>query len=232
MANHELDALDPVPEQLKLSSGTLVEIEDLKTRQFFKLLRIVTHGALPVMQDMSVFRLDPDSDIGEFTGRLLAVLVMSIPDASDETIDFVKVMVRPVGLIEGRKLNKADTERNDFLWATLDNELENPELDDLITIIEAVVKREAADIQALGKRLASLMTLAEKTGQLKPDRPSQTPTSTRGSSADSPAPSTSSPVNTAGTTTTSAASASADSGNASPPSVNDIITSDGSAGNG
>ncbi len=232
MANHELDALDPVPEQLKLSSGTIVEIEDLKTRQFFKLLRIVTHGALPLMQDLSMFRLDPDADLGEFTGRLLAVLVMSIPDASDETIDFVRTMVKPVGLIEGRKLNKADQERNDFLWATLDHEMENPELDDLITIVEAVVKREAADIQALGKRLASMMTLAAKTGQLKPGRPNQTDASTRASSADSPEPSTFSPPSTAGTTTGSETSVSVDFGSASRPLASATTTSGGSASNG
>lgn len=232
MAANELDALDPVPEQVKLASGTLVDVEALKTRQFFKLLRIITHGALPLMQDLSMFKLDPDAELGEFTGRLLAVLVMSIPDAADETIDFVRVMVRPAGLIEGRKLNKADAERNDTLWATLDNELENPELDDLISIVEVVVKREAGDIQALGKRLASMMTLAAKTGQLKPDHQNPTAASTSGSSADSPAPTTFSPASTGGTTTTSGVYPFADSGNASPPSVNVTTTGGGSDSNG
>lgn len=232
MAQSELDALDPVPEQLKLSTGTIVEIEDLKTRQFFKLLRIVTHGALPLMGDLSLFKLDPDGDLGEFTGRLLAVLVMSIPDAVDETIDFVRVMVKPTGLIEGRKLNKADAERNEYLWAQVDNDLDNPELDDLISIVEAIVKREAADIQALGKRLMSMFNLAMKTGQLKPDRRPQTNESTPSSSADSPAPSTSSPANTAGVTTTSAGSLSVAFDSASPQSVSVSTTSGGSDSNG
>lgn len=232
MAHSELDALDPVPEQLKLSTGTIVEIEDLKTRQFFKLLRIVTHGALPLMSDLSLFKLDPDSDLGEFTGRLLAVLVMSIPDAVDETIDFVRVMVKPSGVIEGRKLNKADSERNDYLWAQVDNDLENPELEDLISIVEAIVKREAADIQALGKRLASMMNLAAKTGQLKPDRQPPTNASTPSSSADSPDPSISYPTSTDGATTTSDGSASADFGSASQQSESVSTTSGGSASNG
>ena len=230
MAN-ELDALDPVPEQVKLLSGTVVVLEDLKARQFFRLLRIITHGALPLIQDMSLLQIDPEADAAEFTGKLLSVLVLSIPDAEDETIEFIRSMCKPDGLIEGRRLNKQDTERNTALWAGLAEELENPELDDLVTIIEAVVKRESADIQALGKRLAGMFKLAAKTGQLDPSRnPTSAPTPT--SSADSPEPSTSSPPSTAGTTTSSAASASVVYDSAWQRSESGDTTSAGSASNG
>jgi hypothetical protein len=39
-----------------------------------------------------------------------------------------------------------------------------------------VIKQEAEDIQALGKRLAGLMKLADRTGQLKPETPTEPPT--------------------------------------------------------
>jgi hypothetical protein len=227
---NELDALDPVPEQVKLLSGTVVVLEDLKARQFFRLLRIITHGALPGMRESGLFEMDGlDSD--EFIGRLLSVTLLSIPDAEDETIEFIRSMCKPDGLIEGRRLNKQDTERNTALWAGLAEELENPELDDLVTIIEAVVMRESADIQALGKRLAGMFKLAAKTGQLDPSRnPTSAPTPT--SSADSPEPSTSSPPSTAGTTTSSAASASVVYDSAWQRSESGDTTSAGSASNG
>lgn len=226
----ELDALDPVPETVKLSSGTTVILEDLKARQFFKLLRIVTRGALPAMQDFSVFRIDPNDNPTEFGARLLGVVVLAIPEAEDEAIEFLRSMVKPVGLIERRGLNKQDLERNKELWTAIYTELENPELEDLVTLIEAIVRREAADIQALGKRLAGMFKLAQKTGQV-PSSPSPTsPTVT--SSVVSPEPSTSSATNTGGVTTNVETSLSGDSGNASPPSVNDATTSVGLASNG
>jgi len=173
---NELDALDPVPEVVTLTTGTQVQIEDLKSRQFFKLLRIVTRGALPALRDFSVFQTDVDFDVKEFAGRFLSLMLLSIPEAEDEAIEFVNAMVKPVGLIErprGSKLSKQDLERNTELWQRVIVDLDNPELDDLVTIIEAVVKREAADIQALGKRLAAMFRMAEKTGQV-PGSPNRT----------------------------------------------------------
>jgi hypothetical protein len=225
MAN-ELDQLDPIPETARLRSGMTVQLESLKARQFFKLLRIVTHGALPGLRDSGIFDLE-DVDTDEFMGRLLSVVVMSIPDAEDETIEFIRSMCYPVGLIERRGLNKQDVERNTMLWEALDAELENPELDDIVTIIEAIVKRESADIQALGKRLASMFKLAEKTGQVSVSPSPKTSTSP--SSAESPAPSTSSRRNTGGKTRTSSRSRSVESVNASLLSENDSITHVGSA---
>jgi hypothetical protein len=161
-------------------------------------------------------------------GRLLSMTLLSIPDAEDETIEFIRSMVYPVGLIERKGLNKQDAERNTLLWDALDEEMQNPDLDDLITIIEAVVKRESQDIQALGKRLASMFTLAEKTGQIDTKSPSPT-VSTSPSSAESPARSTSSRRSTGGRTKSSATSRSVESANASLLSENASTTPVGSA---
>lgn len=211
----ELAALDPIPETVTLVSGTQVVLLDLRTKQFFKFLRIITHGALPIMRDPAMLRLDADTDPEAFTGRLLSLLMLAIPDADEEALDFVRSMCAPAGLIEGRRLNKQDTERNTALWDQLDLELANPELDDLITIIEAIVRRESADIQALGKRLLAMFSLARKTGQLNPAQPSPNPTSPApSSSADSPAPTTLSPPNTDGLTSASVTYASGGYANA------------------
>ncbi len=227
MAN-EIDKLDPIPETLTLRSGIQVQLESLKARQFFKLLRIITHGALPGMQAAGLFSTE-DLDPDEFLGRLLSVTLLSIPDAEDETIEFIKSMVYPVGLIERRGLNKQDVERNTILWQGLDEVMDNPDLDDVVSIIEAVVKRESDDIQALGKRLASMFKLAEKTGQIDSSKSPSPTTSTSTSSEESPAPSTSSRRSTAGTTKRSSRSRSVESVNASLLSESGSTTAVGSA---
>lgn len=225
----ELTYLDGTPEQIKLSSGAFVVIEDLKSRQFFKFLRIITHGALPILNDLKLFQMKGDDlDANEFGTQLLSALLLSVPDAEEEAIDFVQSMVKPVGLIEGRRLNKLDTERNNALWASVEEDLDNPELDDLVSIIEAVVRREAADIQALGKRLLAMFKLAEKTGQIPTVKPGQSLSQTHAtgtSSADSAELSISFPPNTDGTTNVSETSASNGSVSVSPQSTNDAGTS-------
>jgi hypothetical protein len=231
MAN-EMDKLDPIPESVTLRSGLVVQLESLKARQFFKLLRIITHGALPGMREAGLFDMD-GLDTDEFMGKLLSVTLLSIPDAEDETIEFIRSMCYPYGLIERKGLNKQDVDRNKILWEALDEELENPDLDDLVTILEAVVKRESEDIQALGKRLASMFKLAEKTGQISPQSSSPSPPeSTSASSAGSPARSTSSRRSTGGRTKSSSTARSVESVSTSLQSESDSTMPVGSVSNG
>ena len=225
---NELDALSPVPETITLASGTVLHVERLKTRQFFKFLRILTRGAMPQVGESGLTNLDPNADSGEFATKLISLVLLAIPEADDETIDFVKSMVKPQGLID-RPRNKLDAERNAERWIALDDELENPELDDIVTILEAVVAREADDMQALGKRLASLFKLAQKTGQLKSqNRPSKD----ANSSVDSRERSISSPPSTGGMTIGSGTSTSAGSGSVWLQSENGGTTPTGPTGNG
>ncbi len=202
----ELDALDPVPETLTLSTGTVVVIEDLRTRQFFKLLRIITRGAMPALADLSLFQMDSEEDAKAFASKLAGMLLVSLPEAENEAIDFIQSMVKPAGLVErrGARLNKQETERNTELWAKVLTDLDNPELDDLVTLIEVVVRREAADIMALGKRLAAMLKLAQKTGQLSKESPQNNPTTPAVNFSEvSVGHLTYSPTSTGGDTTTS-----------------------------
>lgn len=223
MAN-ETDRLDPTPDFVFLESGLRVQLESLKTRQFFKLLRIITHSAMPNIAEL----LDAEAGSDEFMGRLLSIVVLSIPDAEDETIEFIRAMCYPAGLVERKFLNKQDVEHNKLLWAALDEELDNPELADTVTIIEAVVRREAADIQALGKRLGAMLSLAEKTGQLFPSPKA----STSNSSAGSRERSTSSAQSTDGPIGTLQTSLSDDSGKSSQQFASASSTPAGSTSNG
>lgn len=150
-------------ENISLESGLQLKLLPLKSRQFLKLLRIITHGAAGMLLNVNFSGSDsPD----EFAAKLAAVLGMAIPDAEEEVFEFLMSMVEPVGLKTGRLLNKQDKEENEKLKDAVFEELNNPELQDLVTLIEAIVKREAEDLQALGKRLMALFNLAKMTGQV------------------------------------------------------------------
>lgn len=147
----EIDSIDPVPEEITLSSGTVVRIERLKARQFFKMLRILTHGGAHVIGQM---RLSSDMGEEEFTAQLVGLVLFALPEAGEEAIEFLRSMVIPAG--KGAAAEKACAEA-----------MENPELEDMVSLIEAIVRREAADLKALGRRLKALMEVAQKTGQLR-----------------------------------------------------------------
>jgi hypothetical protein len=167
----ELDALDPVPDTITLSDGTEVKLLDLKARQFFKLLRIISHGpAMAALANSSnLLQGDPEAIVM----RLVGFLLVSIPDAYDETLAFLQDMVQPSGLKEmpsnpdkSTKLNI--NQANNEKWAVLSKALDNPEIEDVIDLVDAIIKRESQDLAALGKKVASLFKVAEKTGQLAP----------------------------------------------------------------
>ena len=159
----ELDTFAPLSNIVELSDGTKVELQALKTRQFFKLLRIVTHSTSSLLGD---FRLTDTESSEEFVGKLMGLILFAIPESEDETVDFLFSMLEPVGMHSGRKLTKEQEAENEALATHLVEVLYNPELEDLVTIIEAIVRREASDIQSLGKRLMGMFQIAAKTGQL------------------------------------------------------------------
>jgi len=93
----ELDRIDPQPRVHKLSTGFEMEVVRLRTRQFFRLLRILTHGAGPALTQT---QLNFEGEAAEFAGKLLTLVLMSIPDAEAEAIAFLASMCRPHGIID------------------------------------------------------------------------------------------------------------------------------------
>lgn len=212
----ELDSLDPIPETVTLSSGLEVHLLRIGTRQMFRLLRIITHGAGPNLMNIQIdFRDNPEV----FASKFIALVLFSLPDADQEALDFIQSVCEPVGLVDKRPrdLNEKDREHNIALWTEVNEALWNPPPMDTLDIIEAVLRREAPEFQALGKRLRGFLVMAQKLGQLKPGG---SPSSQDGPerSDRSREPSTSSPVSTAGRTNGSSASRSAGSGRSPRPS--------------
>lgn len=154
----DIDRLDPVPDRVTLTSGTEVVIQPLKTRQFFKLLRIVTHGGAGMIPQI---RFAPDMDDSEFAGQLVGLVIFAIPDAEDETIEFIQSMCLPPAYPTG------DKKKDEALLRKLAMELDNPEVEDIIIIVEAVLKRESGDLKALGNRVAAMMKGAAAVNQIE-----------------------------------------------------------------
>jgi hypothetical protein len=208
MADSEIERIDPDLATVKLSTGYEVGLQRLKTRQFFRLLKVLTRGLGPAMVQAGLdFNADPEG----FGQKLLAMTVMAIPEAEQQFIEFLQSMCRPLGLHEGAQLSKQQREDNAAAISEMVDELNNPELDDLLDLAEAIVRAEAPEIQALGKRVAALLELARKTGQLSETRAQEE----NGSPEPSAQPSISSAASTAGPTSTSSPSRSAGSGSAS-----------------
>jgi hypothetical protein len=208
---NELDRLDPESAICKLSTDFAVEIVRLRTRQFFRLLRVLTHGAGPAVVQSG---LDFAAGQEAFVQQLLMLVVMSIPDAEQEAIGFLQSMCRPTGLAERPKLSKQEEQDNQALWDRFNKELFNPELTDTIDLIEVIVRQEAPELQALGKKLERVFKMFRATGQDKAPaepEPSQEELAAA-SQASSPSPSTSSATSTDGRTSTSSTSRSAASG--------------------
>jgi hypothetical protein len=194
--------------------GRKVEIQRLKLRQLFRLLRIITRGGagyIPMLQDAMAIAGDEER-AEAFGTQLIAIALIALPEAEDEAVEFLMSVVEPVGLTPG--MDKKQRETNENLRRNLTEYLFNPEPEDAIIIIEAVVTRERNDLVALGKRLSAAFAMMGKTGQLK-ETSSKKPqlvstVQIPESSEDTPEPSTSSPRSTAGRTRKSSTSKSAE----------------------
>lgn len=139
-----------------LSSGTPVVIRPLKLREFLKLLRIITRGSASMLSSLS---LDFD-DVDKFVQTLVAMALFAVPEAEEETLDFVQAMLDPAGL-------GVSPEADNVLRSRLFLELDNPEMEDVINIIGAVIASEGADLHALGKKTAAMWSAATKMGLTK-----------------------------------------------------------------
>jgi hypothetical protein len=151
MTTSEVQALESEPTSLTLSNGISVSVNRLKTRETLKLLKILTRGA-----GYALSSIDLKNSAEDFSETLVMAAVFAIPEAENETIDFLRAMVIPEGLNLTAKTKAARAENEELIEA-LDDYLSNPELDDLLDIISEIIKQEAPHLQELGKKMALLL---------------------------------------------------------------------------
>jgi hypothetical protein len=201
-AESELDRIDPQPQEVKLTTGLAVEVVRMRTRQFFRLLRVLTHGAGPALTQSGLDFSAPGED---FAAKLLMLVMMSIPDAEQEAIQFLASMCRPAGLTdkaEGAR-TKQEREGDDALWEQFNKDLHNPDMEDTLDLIEAIIKAESGELQALGKKLQRTLEMFRKTGQDKEPTEGEKSPQEINSQAPSRRRSTPSATSTGGPTSTS-----------------------------
>jgi hypothetical protein len=153
-AAEDVQRLVPDPNlPFPLADGTMVVARHLRMREFLSMLKIVTRGASMAMGSVSL-------DIGDanFNQSLIMLFIFAIPEAPDEASDFVRSIIDPAPPDDGWS-----TEEMVAAEAHLDGLMENPDLGDLVDVIETVVHKEGPDIRRLGKRLTDAMALMQRT---------------------------------------------------------------------
>ncbi len=148
----DTDILLHEPTELTLASGLPVKVLRLKTRALLALLRILLRGTGDALFSG---KLDPNDD--GFQQQLMFAVMFSIPEGPDETLAFLRAMIEPAQLRTTGRITKGDEAWNEEQWDKLDADLLDPELEDLIDIVVAIVQNEAPHIQALGKKLTGLV---------------------------------------------------------------------------
>lgn len=155
--NEDIDAIAAEPKDLTLESGFPIKVLRIRTRATMSLLKILTRGA---GEALATIRMGEDVTQEEFTGQLLGAVIVSIPEAEEETIEFLNRVVEPANLIDKPRLTPGDVEYNADQEDILRAELRDPSLDDLVTIVSEIIRIEGPHIMALGKRLAALLPMA------------------------------------------------------------------------
>ena len=163
--DNELDRLIPVPgEPIKLSDGTYVLIRPMKVKELFAAFKIITRGAAMSMGALSMNVLNQQD---QFAETLIALLINAIPEADEEFAEFLRIVVDPVPPKDGW------TDRDAHLAAELHLDqllLEDPEIDDAMDIVTAVVYAESRDIERLGKKLRNAIQLFTKVTPKTPQK--------------------------------------------------------------
>lgn len=197
------------PERYTLKKGRHpgldLRIVRLQTRQLMRLVKILTHGFSPLLTRGLDFS-SPD-----FAQTMLMQILMAIPDAEAEAIDFIRSMCEPDGLYvaaPGSVLSEEESAWNAEQWRRTGESLFNPDPGDLLEILERIIQIEAPEIQSLGKQAGRLIAALTRLAPAATGLPSLSPDLSQ-------PPSTLSAPSTGGPTSTSSPSPSAASGRSS-----------------
>ena len=164
--NADTGAILADPSIITLSDGKQYNVERLKTLGTLKLLKIFTAGASDVLMQT---KFSVDMDPKEFTGIFIGALLFSVPEQSAETLDFIQNMVSPKHVIRDARTPQ-ERESNEQMFTEMYLLLEDPEIEDTVSILTAIITIEGPHILSLGKRLTAIL------GTMRAGRaPKQTP---------------------------------------------------------
>lgn len=146
---------------LKLEDGTEVAVRPLKLKELFAAFKVITRGSAMTFGAISPSLFSDASEEDQFVQVLIGLLINAIPEADVEFCEFIRVCVDSVSpALDGKW---ASREEKDEAEAHLDELLlENPEIGDALSIVTAVVVKEAKDIQKLGKKVGDAIKIYSK----------------------------------------------------------------------
>lgn len=151
----DVERLLPDPNlPFELTDGTMVVARHLKLREFLSMIKIVTRGASMAMGSIPLNVNDEN-----FQQSLIMLFIFAIPEAPDEASDFVRQIVDPAPPEGGWESPEKQVQAS----LHLDELMLNPDPEDLISVIETVIRKEGPDIRRLGKRLTDAMALMQRT---------------------------------------------------------------------
>lgn len=162
-ADADVEAILADPSIITLSNGKKYRVERLKTRGTLRLLAILTGGAQDVLAQT---KFSVDMDPQEFAGIFIGAILFSVPEQEDATMRFLQGMVTPYHFITDPR-TPAEREANRDAIVELNNLLDDPEIEDSLEIITAVVTIEAPHILSLGKRIMALLPTIKKSQDAK-----------------------------------------------------------------
>lgn len=133
----DLDVI--LPETATVAVGAIkCRVRRIRTRELFMLARILTNGAGRSLQYIDF----TDDGARE---QVIAALVMAVPEAPDEVLDLVKVLLHPADPVTEQEM------------AALQAELDNPDPDLLLDVIEVVADQEKDTISLLVGKVTRLL---------------------------------------------------------------------------
>jgi hypothetical protein len=125
----DLEPILPTPTKLDVA-GIECNVRRLKTRELLLFMRVISNGFGPGIVNIRLNLADRE----EAASQMLAMLLISVPNAVEEFLVFVQNVVEPVDPKRRRDLNR---------------ELENPEIEVLLEVAERVVLSEKDDLTSL-----------------------------------------------------------------------------------
>ena len=133
----DLETILPPPGEVEID-GVKCTVRRLKAREFFMVMGVLTNGLGPNLAEV---RWEGDSE--EIQGMLMGAFLLAIPNAADDVIRLCQHLVEPQG-------DKKENQRIRLY-------MENPEVEDLLPVIDALIENEADSIRSLvGKAQAYL----------------------------------------------------------------------------
>jgi hypothetical protein len=118
-------------------SGIQCRVERIKTRGLAMFMRVIGASV-----GTRITSLNISSDPNEAAKELIGILMIAIPNAIDNTLAFVKMVVKPINEDDAKALDAA---------------LFDPEPEELLDVIMVIVEQEKGNFAALWGKARTLM---------------------------------------------------------------------------